>query len=76
MASQETNWQMKSAYPRTPYLIYKLKQIQTLSFGEEIANKRFILQAHLHIGPALPWLIQDGIGVEDIMGIHNLVQAL
>ena len=42
---------------------------------DEIANKQFILQLHPLLGPALSGLLQNGMGVEDIVGIRNLVQS-
>ncbi len=45
------------------------------NLDDEIANKQFILQLHPLIGPALSRLLQNGMGVEDIIGIHNLVQS-
>jgi hypothetical protein len=40
-----------------------------------IANRQLILQLHPFIGPALSGLIQNGIGMEDIIGIHDLIQS-
>ncbi len=45
------------------------------NLGDEIANKQFILQLHPFIGPALSRLLQNGMGVEDIIGVQNLVQS-
>jgi hypothetical protein len=45
------------------------------NLDDEIANKQFILLLLPFIGPALSRLLQYGMSVEDIMGIHNLVQS-
>jgi hypothetical protein len=45
------------------------------NLDDEIANKQFILLLHPLMGPALSRLLQYGMGVEDIIGIHNLVQS-
>lgn len=44
------------------------------NLDDGIANKKLILLLHPFIGPALSRLLQYGMGVEDIIGIHNLVQ--
>ena len=41
----------------------------------EIANKQFILLLHPLIGPTLSRLIQNGMGMEDIIGINNQIQS-
>ena len=44
------------------------------NLDDEIANKKLILLLHPLIGPALSRILQYGMSVEDIIGIHNLVQ--